>query len=146
MPLVILGRLLRKYCSSSEVQTVCFYTERMRVLWKGEDWCGSDLFFEDGKGGLFVGTPFPNCIDFGKIKDRPSMMGEILNKPLVEVSEAQEQLHLILVGWNRSFGNSSYFDRIHVDEIVRDDNPKILYLCVLELAFMWFKEKVVDVK
>ena len=74
------------------------------------------------------------------------MMGEVLNKPLVDVSEAQEQLHFLLVRQNRPLGNSGYFDGIHADGIVRDDDSKILYLHTFKLTFLWFKEKVVNVK
>ena len=73
-------------------------------------------------------------------------MGKVLNEPSVEVSESQEQLHFLLVGWDRPFGNSSHLDRIHADRIVRDDNSEILYLHVFELTFFQFKEKVVNVK
>ena len=90
MPVVILQRLLREYCSSSKVQAVQFYTEWARVFWKSKDWCGGDLFLEDIESGLFVRAPFPHCVIFGKVKQGLGMMGEVLNELSVEVSEAQE--------------------------------------------------------
>jgi hypothetical protein len=125
MPLVSIWRLLREYSSSSKVGTIGLYTERAGVFQKGKDWYQIDLFFEDSESGLFIGTPFPRCVFLGKIKERLSMMGETLNKPLIEISEAKEQFHL-LVRWNRPFGNSGYFDRIHTDGIVRYDDSEIL--------------------
>ena len=90
MPFVIPWRLLREYCSSSKVQAVCFYVEWARVLWKSKDWHGGDLFLMDIESSLFVRAPFPYSVIFGKVKEGPSVMGEILNELSVEVSEAQE--------------------------------------------------------
>ena len=70
MPLVIFRRLLKKYGSGGKIRTVCLYTERMRIFRKSKDWCGSDLFLEESKGGLFIGTLLPNCIFLGEIKER----------------------------------------------------------------------------
>ena len=89
MSLVISWRLLRKYHSSCKVQTVCFYTEWARVFWKSKDWCRCDLFLENIKSNLFIRAPFPNSIVFGEVKERLSVMGEILNELSVVVSEAQ---------------------------------------------------------
>ena len=146
MPLVVFWGLLREYSSSSKVRTVCLYSKRTGIFGKSKDWCRSDLFLEKSKGGLFVGTPLPNCVFLGKIKERSGMVGEILNEPLVEVSEPKERLHFLLVGRNGPFGNSSDFDRIHADGVVRYDNSKILYLRAFKLAFLWFKEQVVNVE
>jgi hypothetical protein len=88
MPFVILGRLLRNYCSSGKIQAISLYAERMRVFWEGKDWSGSDLFLEDNESGLFIKIPFPNNIFFGKVKEGLSRMGEILDKPLIEVGKA----------------------------------------------------------
>jgi hypothetical protein len=85
---------------------------------------------------LFIGTPFSWCVFLGKIKERSSMMGEILNEPLIKIGEAKEQLHLLLVKQNRPFGNSSYFDGIHMDITVRYDDSKILYLHTFKLLFL----------
>ena len=64
------------------------------------------------------------------------MMGEILNELSVEVSEAQEWLHFLLVEWNRPFGNSGNFDGIHADGVVRNDDSEMLYLCMFKLTFL----------
>jgi hypothetical protein len=146
MPLVTIQRLLREYSSGGKVGAISLYTERPGVLWKGKDWCQSDLVFEDSESGLFIGTPFPWCVFFGKIKERSSMMGEILNEQSIKIGEAKEQLHLFLVRWNRPFGNSGYLDRIHMDRIVRYDDSEILYLCMFKLAFLWFKKEVMDME
>jgi hypothetical protein len=90
MPLVAIQRLLREYSSSGKVRTIGLYTERAGVLQKGKDWCQSDLLFEDSESSLFIETPFPQCVFFGKIKERLSMMGEILNEPSIEIGEAKE--------------------------------------------------------
>jgi hypothetical protein len=86
MPLVAIWRLLGEYSSSGKVRTISLYAERVGVLWKGKDWCQSDLLFEDNESGLFIGTPFPQCVFLGKIKARSSMMGEILNELSIEIS------------------------------------------------------------
>jgi hypothetical protein len=85
MPLVILGRLLRNYCSSGKVQAIGLYAKRTRVFQEGKDWSRSDLFLEDNESSLFVGFPLSNCIFFGKVKEGPSIMGEILDEPLVSL-------------------------------------------------------------
>jgi hypothetical protein len=90
MPLVTIWRFLREYSSSGKVRAISLYTERVGVLQKGKDWCQSDLLFEDSESGLFIGTPFPRCVFLGKIKERLSIMGEILNKPSIKIGEAKK--------------------------------------------------------
>jgi hypothetical protein len=112
MLLVTIQRLLRESTdpvAKSEL-SVSTYMERAGVLWKGKDWCQSDLLFEDSESGLFIGAPLPWCVFLGKSKERSSMMGEILNVPLIEIGEPKEQLHPFLVRWNRPFSNSSCYD------------------------------------
>src|ERR1700678_2760419 len=103
MPFVIFRRFLRKYGSGSKVRTICLYTERTRILRKKKDGCRSDLVLEDGESSLFIGIPFPNCVFLGKVKERSGVMGEILNEPSIEVSEAKERWHLLLIRRNGPF-------------------------------------------
>src|ERR1700678_2571211 len=85
MPFVIFRRFLRKYGSSSKVQTICFYTKWTGIFQKKKDRCRSDLVLKDGKSSLFVGIPFPNCIFLGKVKERAGMMGKMrsLQSPIL---------------------------------------------------------------
>ena len=55
-----------------------------------EDQSGGDLSFEDIKGGLFFGAPFPLCINFSQVKQGVGMMGEIIYELMIEVGESQE--------------------------------------------------------
>src|ERR1700679_2585307 len=112
MPFVIFRRFLRKYGSGSKIRTICLYTERTGILRKKKDGCRSDLVLEDGESSLFIGIPFPNCVFLGKVKERSGVMGEILNEPSIEVSEAKERLHLLLIRRNGPFGNAGNFDGI----------------------------------
>ena len=64
------------------------------------------------------------------------MVGEAFNESVVEVDEADERLHLLLASRSGSFGDTSDFDRIHFDLVVRDDHPKVLDALLLEFAFL----------
>ena len=73
-----------------KVGTICFDAEWFGVIRKNKDWSGGDLSFEDIKGRLFFGAPFPLCISFSQVKQEAGMMGEILYEPTIEVGESQE--------------------------------------------------------
>ena len=74
------------------------------------------------------------------------MVGKILDKPSVKVSESEKGLHFLFVGWDRPIRHSRHLDRIHPHGIVRDDDSKIFHLCPFELTLFWFQEKIVFVK
>src|SRR5271155_4341785 len=74
------------------------------------------------------------------------MMGKVLDKLFVKVSESEKGLHFFFVGRDGPIRHSRYFDRIHPYQIVRDDNSKIFHLCPFELTLFWFQEKIVFVK
>ena len=54
------------------------------------------------------------------------MVQETSNKPLVEICEAKELLHIPLVLWHGPGGNPGDLDRIHLNMIMGDDHAEVL--------------------
>jgi len=59
---------------------------------------------------------------------------------MVEVNEALESLHISSVLWDRPLVDSSDFNRVHCDLVLRDDQSKIFNLLLMELTFLWMEE------
>src|SRR6266508_1202715 len=64
------------------------------------------------------------------------MFQKVLNKPPIEVGEAQEGLYLLLVCRSRPFGNASNLDWIHCNGVMGDDHSEILDCGLLKLALV----------
>ena len=93
----------------------------MRVIWKGKDRCQGDEVFELSEGQLFSLTPPPRLVLLHEIKEWSYMVGEVLDEPSLEISEAKEGLHLFSVLRLQPFCHSLNFDWIHLCLAFRDD-------------------------
>jgi hypothetical protein len=88
MPFVIFARQLRKNCSCRDSGTVCLQLVGLVVVREDKDRGRCDEFLELCKGILFRGSPCELYILLGEIKQRASVVREIRNESLEEVSEA----------------------------------------------------------
>ena len=99
MLLTVLLEFLRKNCPCGEVRAVSFDMEGRIVVREEEDQLGGDGLFEGVEGVLLWCFPLPHAIFNYKIKEWMQVVREVLDEPLVEVGEAQEGLHFLLVLW-----------------------------------------------
>jgi len=86
----------------------------MAFITKGEDRCRGDEVFELSEGRLFGLTPPPRLILLCEIKEWLCMVGEVLDEPSIEISEAEEGLDLFSDPRLRPFCHSLNFDWIHL--------------------------------
>jgi len=68
---------------------------------------------------------------------------KILDKSIVKVNKTQENMDITLGLWNRLLTNSRNLDQIHLNSVLRDDQPQILYLLLLKLTFLWVEKEFV---
>jgi len=80
-----------------------------------------DEVFELSKGQLFGLTPPPRLVFLHEIKEWSCMVGEVLDEPSIEISKAEEGLHLFSVPRLQPFSHSPNFDWIHLCLAFRDD-------------------------
>ena len=66
-----------------------------------------------------------------------------MDKPLIEVSEPQKGLHLLLIHWGRPIPNTSNLDQVHCYQVVRDDHSEVLYCGLFELTLVCSKVELV---
>ena len=71
------------------------------------------------------------------------MLGKVLNKPVVEVSEPKEKLYSFLIGWGRPFHYTCNFHGIHLRLSMGDDKSEVLNLGLSELALVMSEIKFV---
>src|SRR6267378_3590558 len=64
------------------------------------------------------------------------VLGKVLNKPAVEVSEPKERLYFFLIGWGRPFCYTRNFDQVHGDRVVGYDHSKVLNHGFFELTLV----------
>ena len=64
------------------------------------------------------------------------MFRKVLDKPPIEVGEAQKGLHLLLVRQSGPFGNASNLDWIHSNRVMGNDHTKILNCGLLKFALV----------
>ena len=72
-----------------------------------------------------------------------SIFGEALDEPLIEVSEPQKGLHLLLIHWSRPIPNTSNLDWVHSYQVVQDDHSEVLDRGLFELALVCSKVELV---
>jgi len=68
---------------------------------------------------------------------------KILDKSMVKVNKTQENMDITPGLWNRLLTNSRNLDQIHLNSVLRDDQPQILYLLLLKLTFLWVEKEFV---
>ena len=75
-----------------------------------------------------------------EVKEGSSYGREILDKVTVEINKAYESLHVSLVLWGGPITDSSNFNRVYFDLVLRDDQSKVLNLLLMELTLLWTEE------
>src|SRR5271156_1409451 len=88
----------------------------------------------------FHRIPLPRSVITSEVEERSSMVREVLNEPPVEVGKAKKRLYFLLAAWDRPFGDSGHFNRVHADRVVGYNDSKILHLCPLKLTLLRLKE------
>ena len=66
-------------------------------------------------------------------------LGEVLYEPPVEVEEADEGLHLRLVGWDRPISHGSNLLGVGSNLSIANDESEVSDLFDLEEALVWFE-------
>ena len=66
------------------------------------------------------------------------------DKSAVEVSEAQEGLDFLFVGWCQPLLDTHYFDWVHGNRVIGDDHSEVLHCGLLELTLLWFQVELVS--
>jgi len=92
---------------------------------------------------LLVRSPIPFAVVPGQVEERAGVFGEVLDKPAVKVSEPEEGLYLLLVGWGRPLCNARHFDRVHSDGVMGDDDPEVFNCGPFKFALVWPKIELV---
>ncbi|KAG6869907.1 hypothetical protein C0992_001608 [Termitomyces sp. T32_za158] len=82
--------------------------ERTVVVGEDEDGLGGDGGLEGVKSALLCASSGPSYIFSGEVKQRPRVMGEVLDEPPIEVGEPQEGLYLLLVPGLRPLGHAGH--------------------------------------
>ena len=67
----------------------------------------------------------PLGVILSQVEEGMGMLRKVFAEPLVEISEAQEGLHLLLVRWGWPFCDSGNFDQVHRDGVVRYDHSEV---------------------
>ena len=88
------------------------------------------------EGFLFLGTPVPGMIRSSEVKEGSSYGREVLDEVTVEVNKAYEGLHISPVLQDGPLVDSSNFNKIHRDLVLRDDQPEVFNLLPVELTFL----------
>ena len=95
-----------------------------------------DRGFEGPERSGFLLRPDPGLALLGEVEEWPGEVGEGLDEAPVEVREADEHLHVLLVLRRRPGGDSGDFDRVHLDTVVRDNHPEVFDRRLLELTLL----------
>ena len=75
-------------------------------------------------------------IGSSEVKEGSSYGQEVLDEATVEVNEAYKGLHVSPVLRGRPLTDSSNFNRVHHDLVLRDNQPKVFNLLLMELTFL----------
>ena len=70
-------------------------------------------------------------------------LGEIMNKPMVEVNEAQELLKVLFVVGYRPISKCFNLLRVHPELPLKNDNAQVFHFKGLKDALLGFEEKLV---
>jgi len=73
------------------------------------------------KGFLFLSIPVLGLIGASEVKEGSSYGREVLDKATIEVNEAYKGLHVSPVLWDGPLADSSDFNRVHCDLVLRND-------------------------
>ena len=74
------------------------------------------------------------------------MVGEVLDKPSIEIGESNKGLDFLFISGDGPFRNSGNFNGIHLNGIVAYNDFEIFHFCPFKLALFRFQENIVFVK
>ena len=75
-------------------------------------------------------------IGSSEVEEGSSYGREVLDEVTVEVNKAYEGLHISPVLQGGPLADSSNFNKIHRDLVLRDDQPEVFNLLPVELTFL----------
>ena len=75
-------------------------------------------------------------IGSSEVKEGSSYGRKVFNEAMVEVNKAYKGLHVSLVLQGGPLTDSGNFNRIHRDLVLRDDQPEVFNLLLVELTFL----------
>jgi len=79
-------------------------------------------------------------IGLSEVEEGSSYGQEVLDEVTVEVNEAYEGLHVSLALRGGPLADSSNFNRVHHNLVLRDDQPEVFNLLLVELTLLWTEE------
>lgn len=145
VPLIVFTTLVQGG-ASCKVKSIGFKQIRLFSIGHDQDGSRSECIFQGLEGRLCLGCPLPLLILFGEIKESTSQLGEILDKPAVEVAKPKECLYVLDTLGSRPLHNNSDLDRVHAKRIVRDDKSKEFHRLSFKETFLWFGIEVILLK
>ena len=75
-------------------------------------------------------------IGSSEVKERSSYGRKVFNEAMVEVNKAYKGLHVSLVLRDGPLIDSGNFNRVHCNLVLRDDQPEVFNLLLVELTFL----------
>jgi len=79
-------------------------------------------------------------IGSSEVEEGLSYGREVLDEATVEVNKAYEGLYVSPVLWGGLLTDSGNFNRVHCDLVLRNDQPEVFNLLLVELTFLWTEE------
>jgi hypothetical protein len=95
---------------------------------------GGDQFLELVEGSLFLSSPVPYDILLCEVKEGTRMVGEVLDKPPVEVDKYNEGLNLLPILRNHPFRHARNLHPVHLHCFFRHNYTEVLNVGSLEFA------------
>jgi len=92
------------------------------------------------EGFLFLSTPVLGLIRASEVEKGSSYGQEVLDEATVEVNEAYKGLHISPVLRDRPLADSSNFNRVHHNLVLRDDQSEVFNLLLVEHTLLWAEE------
>ena len=79
-------------------------------------------------------------IGSSEVEEGLSYGRKVLDEATVEVNKAYEGLYVSPVLWSGLLADSGNFNRVHCDLVLRNDQPEVFNLLLVELTFLWTEE------
>ena len=79
-------------------------------------------------------------IRLSEVEEGSSYGREVLDEVTVEVNEAYEGLHVSSALWGGPLADSGNLNRVHRNRVLRDDQPEVFNLLLVELALLRTEE------
>ena len=120
------------------MRAVCLHPEGGVIDGNAQNRFRAESFLESLKCLLLLFSPHEGLVACELVK-RSCDFGKVLYKPPVEVEEADEGLHLHLVGWDRPISHGSDLLGVGSNLSIADDESEVSDLFDLEEALVGFE-------